>query len=357
MIALVPDWHDAVQWDEFVERQSEARFSHLWHYGAVTECYGYQRHNFCFLRDGKIVAVLPTVEAKSMLFGRRLISQPFSEYGGFLISPDLDADEVSEVFSLMGGYLKQNATCDVAELHGNHGVPMALRDRAPFMGTNPHHVAYLDVRHPQEHLWRNVINHSARKSVSKARKSGVVISEECTDDLIRDAFFPLYLKSMKRLGSPPHTVGYYLACFRLFGSKMRILWAHSGEKRIAALLGFSCGKRINIINTVSDPEYWHLSPNDLLHWEFICTTAREGFDYFDFGSVRYQGQDTFKKKWGCEMEEHRQYFLTREAKPTMARTFDSSGGMMTRASRLWSRYMPAPISTRLGPTIRQHLMR
>ncbi|HEY8612956.1 MAG TPA: GNAT family N-acetyltransferase [Roseomonas sp.] len=356
MIVLHDQWAAQASWDSFVEGHEEARFSHLWNYGAVAECYGYKRQNICFAEGEKIVAVLPTVQAKSILFGRRLISQPFSEYGGLLLSTTLNETKVGEIFGLLKAFLGSNGAYGTLEIHGNHGVRAELRD-ATFLATHTHRVAYLDVRKSEDDLWRNVLNHSARKSVSKAIKSGIVATEECTEELIRDDFFPLYLKSMKRLGSPPHKLDYYIRCHKMFGDNMRILWANVDGKRVAALLGFSCGKRINIINTVSDPEYWSLCPNDLLHWMFICKAAAEGYSFFDFGSVRYQGQDVFKKKWGCHMEDHKQYFLSGSDAPTAAKTFDSSGGLMSTASKLWARYVPDAVSTHFGPAIRQQLMR
>lgn len=356
MITLQDQWADRASWDGFVEAQEEARFSHFWDYGTVVECYGYERRNICFLKGREIAAVLPAVQARSVLFGRRLISQPFSEYGGLLVSSGLSNADVITVCDLLKGFLRQNGRYSTLEVHGNQGIRAELRD-ALFSATHAHRIAYLDVRKPVDELWRNVLNHSARKSVNKAIKSGVVAVEECTEDLIRNEFFPLYLKSMKRLGSPPHKVDYYVRSLEAFGDKMRILWATLEGKRIAALLGFSCGGRINIINTVSDPDYWSLCPNDLLHWEFIVKAATDGFNYFDFGSVRYLGQDVFKKKWGCQMADHKQYFLSGSDVPTTARTFDSSGATMSAASKLWAKYVPDALSTRLGPTIRQQLMR
>ena len=67
---------------------------------------------------------------------------------------------------------------------------------------------------------------------------------------------------------------------------------------IAGLLGFACGTRVNIINTVSDPDHWNLKANDLLHWEAIKRTAAAGHRFFDFGSVRYEGQSTVQEEMG-----------------------------------------------------------
>lgn len=356
MIELHEDWTDHAEWDRFVTGHAQARFSDLWHYGQVVECYGYEPANLCFTEDGRIVAVLPAVRARSLLFGHRLISQPFSEYGGLLLDEGLSEAQARVVFDLLKRSLARGRRGGAIEIHGNHGVRPELREPT-FTGTSPHHIAFLDTHRPADEIWKNELNQGARKSVNKARKAGLVVAEDHSPDAIERDFFPLYLQSMKRLGVPPHRIGYYLNCEKALGAHLRILWAELDGKRVAALLGFACGKRVSIINTVSDPAYWSLCPNDLLHWDFIRRTVDEGYAFFDFGSVRYGGQEEFKRKWGCQMAEHKRYFLTGREAAAPAKTFDTSGSMMSSFSALWAKYVPDAVCTRLGPVIRAQLMR
>jgi len=160
---------------------------------------------------------------------------------------------------------------------------------------------------------------------------------------------------MKRLGVPPHNIRYYLDCERMLGERMQIFWAIKDSKRIAALLGFNSGVRTAIINTVSDPAYWPHRPNDLLHWEYVRNAVERGCAYFDFGSVRYEGQRLYKSKWGCSLIEQAYCFVS--ARPQSVRTFNSSSSTMERLSHVWARYVPQRLADRLGPTIRQVLAR
>ena len=356
MIALHENWTDQARWDDFVAGHAQARFSDWWRYGQVVDCYGYEPANLCFTEGPRIVAVLPAVRARSLVFGRRLISQPFSEYGGLLLDDGLSDEQAHAVFDLLKRFLARGRRGGTIEIHGNHGVRPALREPM-FTATSPHHIAFLDTRRPADEIWKNELNQGARKSVNKARKAGLVVTEDHSPQAIERDFFALYLQSMKRLGVPPHRIGYYLNCERLLGAHLRILWAELDGKRVAALLGFACGKRVSIINTVSDPAYWSLCPNDLLHWEFVSRTAAEGYDFFDFGSVRYGGQEEFKRKWGCQLAEHKRYFLCGQTAAASAKTFDTSGPVMSSFSTLWARYMPQAVCTRLGPVIRGQLMR
>jgi lipid II:glycine glycyltransferase (peptidoglycan interpeptide bridge formation enzyme) len=160
---------------------------------------------------------------------------------------------------------------------------------------------------------------------------------------------------MKRLGVPPHTIDYYINSYREFGSKMIIFWVKKEGTVVAGLLGFACGSRISIVNTVSDPRYWQLRPNDLVHWEFVKWAKENGYLYFDFGNVRYDGQMTYKKKWGCILEEHGNYFICSDENTEPAQAVNSSSAAMKRAAALWSRYVPISVAKAVGPTIRKQL--
>ena len=104
-IAMVNDWAEAKAWDAFVEGHDQARFCHLFNYGDVVACYGYEPVRIAFVRNRTLVAVLPAALTNSLLFGRRLVSQPFSEYGGLLIDTSLDSDDVSHILGLIENYL------------------------------------------------------------------------------------------------------------------------------------------------------------------------------------------------------------------------------------------------------------
>jgi len=354
-IVLRDDWDDAEEWDRFVEHHDQARFCHLFGYAKVLKCYGYTPRNICFVRDGQIVAILPAVRVKSLFFGRRLVSQPFSEYGGLLLDPRLTEEEGAEIFRTLTAYVMGCSDVSLLEMHGNHGVPEGWRERWA-VHSIPHRIAVLSLDRPVDELWRKVVHYSARKAVNQAQNHGILVESECNEITILERFFPLYLLSMKRLGVPPHSIEYYLQLFRVFGDKMIIFWAKHESQTVAGLLGFSCGSRVSIINTISDPRGWHLRPNDLLHWEFIKWAAVSGYDTFDFGSVRYQGQLDFKRKWGCELLEHK-YYSIKADQSARSVTLDSSSDNMHTMSNLWSRYVPISFGKYLGPIIRKQLVR
>jgi len=355
-IAFAEDWSDSAAWNRFVEGHDQARFSHLFAYGDVVACYGYKPVRLAFTRDGALIAVLPASIAGSIFFGRRLVSQPFSEYGGLLVDPELSPDDLHEIECFLREYLARRKSLHMIEMHGNHGIPLELRTTA-FQLQNPHQVAVLSLDRSSEVLWKDVVRYSVRKAVNKAHAHDVEAFEECDPDVIRARFFPLYLESMKRLGVPPHSIAYYDRCSSLLSNRMKIFWARREGKILAGLLGFVCGKRVNIINIVSHAGAWKYAPNDLIHWEFIKWAAQSGLRHFDFGSVRYDGQETYKKKWGTEFEEHAYYFLYANGQNATRATLNSSSPQMAKLSKAWSAYVPPFVAKMAGPIIRKHLVR
>jgi lipid II:glycine glycyltransferase (peptidoglycan interpeptide bridge formation enzyme) len=200
-----------------------------------------------------------------------------------------------------------------------------------------------------------VVKPSVRNKVKQAQGHGVTVSFEADQAALREAFFPLYLKSMKRLGVPPHKFDYYARSLEVFRDDMLLAVARTASGTpIAGLLGFSCGNRVSIINSVSDEAYWNLRANDLLHWEMIRRSAESGHSIFDFGSVRYEGQSLYKRKWGAEFEDHSNYLLSDDKWQVV---IDSSSNRMKQMSHLWSKYVPDAINRHLGPIVRRQLAR
>jgi CelD/BcsL family acetyltransferase involved in cellulose biosynthesis len=343
------EWTDATAWDTFVRAHAESRYCQLFGYGSVVSSYYniYRPRTLAFMRNGDLVGVLPATEVCSVLYGRRLISQPFSEYGGMLLHPELSNEDVQGALHALQSYLARLGR--PLEIHGNHGL-------ASLPGGEPvGQIAYLRLTPDTETLWRNVVRPSVRNKVKQAQTHGVTTSFDNSEATLRQAFFPLYLKSMKRLGVPPHQLAYYTRSLTVFGDDMLLAIARAADGTpIAGLLGFSCGSRVSIINSVSDEAHWNLRANDLLHWEMIRRSAESGHRIFDFGSVRYEGQSTYKKKWGTEFTNHHNYLLPGDRSNVMIR---SSSDRMKQMSHLWSKYVPNAIGRRLGPIIRGQLAR
>lgn len=351
-IEVVAQFDDAPMWDRYVESHPEGRFSQLFAYRCIERAYGYRPHYFGIQSQGRLVGVLPVFEARSALLGRRLVSQPFSEYGGLLLNADLGDSARALVLASMRNFLGAQGFAEL-ETHGNYGCGS---ERLGFSRDNAQQLATLALAGDNDAVWNKSISRHVRKAVRKAEREGLSTCEKSDVTALREWFFPLYLRSMKRLGAPPHSLDFFLHSRAAFGEKMRVFWALHDGAPIAGLLGFRCGRRVSIVNIVSDERAWHMRPNDLVHWEFIKWAVERGCLHFDFGSVRYQGQSQFKEKWGCDMQDSGYYFLAADA-ASVHRSFDSSSRTMALAGRVWQRFVPPTLARIMGPLLRRHLVR
>jgi len=340
-------------WNTFASSHPESRFCHLWQYcKLIEEIYGYRAYGFVVREGDQIIATLPASLSITLLFGKKLVSQPFSEYGGIL-SQGLSSADYAAFFRYLAEFCSEQGIAHV-EMHGNLGVSDEY-GRKYFIQANPYGYAVLKLGSDPEVIRREVFDHQIRKALNKAERSGVKSFQDSSPEIIRDKFWPLFLQSMKRIGSPPHPLAYLIGLKRHFPAELKIFWAEVNGKLVAALMGFVIGRRIQITNIVSDESYWDLRTNDLVHWEFIKWGCQNAYLEFDFGSVRYEGQLRYKKKWGAQLGNSGYYYFT--SMPDSISAFSSSSTIMTAFSKAWGWCIPLSVTPILGPAIRKQLVR
>jgi len=356
MIELCEYTGNLKEWDAFVESHPESRFFQLIGYkNAIEETYGYASKYLLVRNGSEVVAVLPAFILNSPFGNRRLISSPFAEYGGFL-GVNLAEEDVQEIVSQLRATL-QTENITYLEIHGGLGIP-TREMQAAFVEKPMYRYAILELRSADE-VWEEVMDYQARKAVRKAEKANLRAYQEVTEETIRRKFYPLYLMSMKRLGTPPHPQRLFLNYLRHLPENLKIVFVDTqDEQTIAGLMGFVLSKRIHIIHTVSDPEHWDKRPNDLAHWELIKWGCENGYELFDFATVRYEGQARFKKKWGVQLHDYSYYYLFPEADVEKEITpVDDSLWTIRAFAWLWRRCVPLKVTRFFGATIRKRLGR
>ncbi len=195
---------DAGEWDRFVNDHPEGRYSHLWGYrSTLEETYSYRCVYLKFLINGKLCGVFPSM--RRARHGGWLISQPFCEYGGPLtcrLSPDQHRDLTRLLLEAA-----REEDCRAIEVRGGIGCEDAA-GAGGWVKQPLHSYALLNLEQPEK-IWRNALTNEARKGVNKAKKSGLTTEIHCGAAAIQPPFFDLYLDSMKRLGVPPHSQGFF----------------------------------------------------------------------------------------------------------------------------------------------------
>ncbi len=344
---------DAPQWDAFVETHPEGRFCHLWGFRQALEAtYGYRCVYLNIHADGRTIGLFPSIVAKG---GRpRLVSQPFNEYGGPLLENPLTPDAYTQLGELLLPAAR-NAGCECIEIRGGPGCEGA--EHSELWAKRPlHRYAELTLEDPEK-LWHGSLTHEARKGVNQARKAGLRTEIRRGSEAVAEPFYSLYLRSMKRLGVPPHPARLFQNLSRALDGRVVAAWVFSGSQPASVLLGVMSGNRVQIWITASDGNYWSVRPNDLAHWDLIRWATLQKLRVFDFGSARYAGQIQFKKKWGVGFKEYACYLIERNGarEHSVIPSVDSSARWMTTLSRIWRASVPLRLTPLLGAPIRKYL--
>lgn len=339
-------------WDRFVEAHPEGRFCHLFGYRrALEEGHGYPCV-YLEIRSGEeLIGVFPSIAAR---YGsRRLVSQPFNEYGGPLTN-QLTGSQYRELTRLLFEAAVA-AGCGAVEIRGGVGCDQA----AEAGGWGAQRLYSYGVLPLQEsdRMWRKSLTNEARKGVNRAQKVGLTVEVLRGASAIQEPFYRMYLVSMKRLGVPPQPERFFTSLARGVGDRLVAAWVRKGTEAVAVLLGVIAGARLQVYVTASEPRWWEARPNDLAHWDLIKWAFAAGCRVFDFGSARYPGQIQFKKKWGVELQDYSLYVINSPDLTSTATipSVNSSSRAMTFMADVWRRSVPLGVTRVLGPPIRKYL--
>ena len=350
---------DEQLWDEFVISHPDGRFSQTVAYKKVIEeTYGDVAKYIVLKNNDQILSILPIFYWKNIFRIENLISVPFADYGGIL-TKNIKKSE-ADIFINFAKEAIDELNAPFLRIRANINLDKQDYLLNYFIKKKNDQRAVLKLDHPNI-LWKKIFSRSVRKCVNTAHREGLTCKIETSQDSISNYFYPLYLKTMKRFGTPPHSLLYFQNKLKYFSDEMKLFLVKDKDIIVAALLGFAIGQTVQITKTVSNAKYWHKRPNDLAHWEFIKWAAENNFTYFDFGPVRYPNQAKYKIKWGAQLSDNYSYYLFNKklgkADKIKLKRLSASEKLFERYfAKLWS-YLPFSITRYLGPFIRKNMGR
>lgn len=345
-----------VIWDNFVHSHPQGRFVHTTGFKHLIEKIFHYRSSYWFIEEGsEILALIPSFVYQGIIGGKRLISQPFSEYGGLLVKPGTSWEEIKNILEFFSKEVKRfldDSKLDFLEIHQGLDIPSDLENKY-FKKLFLYQYAVLKLDDPVK-LWEERLNYEVKKALNKAESSNIKVLHQANPEILKKRFYPLYLSSMKRLGSPPHSLDYFLKGYEYLKENIELFLAEKEGKTLACLLGWKEGKRVQITDTASDEKSWQLRANDLLHWEFVKWAAKEGFEYFDMGPARYEGQIRYKKKWGCDFYDYNYYYLPADDGFKVKKPLDENNYFIRIISYFW-KFIPTTLTSHVGEFFRKNL--
>lgn len=325
-------------WDAFVASHRDSTNYHRYDWRKVIEkSFG---HRACYLvaRNGnnEICGILPLVLVKSVMFGTFLVSLPFFNYGGLLLSDDNAAPALLDRSQSM---LKEVGATYVELRHLN-----CFREG---LFTKQHKVTMiLDLEKDEKSQWE-ALDPKVRNQVRKAEKSGLQVKTGHLDLL--DGFYEVFCRNMRDLGTPVYGERFFRNVLEIFPDTTRIISILLNDRTVASGLLTWYRNILEVPWASSNRDFRELCPNNLLYWEAIKFSIGNGSTKFDFGrSTPDEGTYRFKKQWGARpVQLYWQYLLQNGKAMPMLSTKNSKFGI---AIKVWKK-LPVSLTKLLGPHI------
>ncbi len=338
---------DPNEWDRFVDTHPEGRFSHLTRYQKVIEkTYALKGFSIGLFTDNRLRGIFPSVLVSSFLSKKKLVSMPFSDYGGMLLAADLElpADRLESVLNSL--LEKSGAEC--IEIRGPYRFGGVAYNRS-LLEYKDCSYATIELENPA--LMERKVRRNVRADLRKAYSGSLMARVDSSEEAIRTIFFPLYLKAMKKFGTPPHSIDFFCNMKSIMGERIILISALCNDRPVAVVLAVKSSSRLHGCYIASDVNYIHMRPNHLTIWELIKWGYNNNCNILDFGVARYEGQKRFKAAWGSVFKDYNYYFYPPNIRLPQVYLRPSA------VNKLWSKYVPNTLAEKLGPFIRRRLGR
>jgi len=290
------------EWDKLVSTHPDATIFHSAAWAKVlNRTYGHQPFYLHISNAAGLAGLIPLMEIRSAITGRRGICLPFSDACPPLVfnvnGSDVAHEEIMRVarerkwkyFELRGGDEMMPTSAFPAETFYGHSLSLAP---------------------PLEDLWHR-FSSSVRRGIRKAVKSGLKIQITADRDSILQ-FFKLHAKTRRRHGLPPQPLAFFLSIYEemIKAGHGFVVLARKESRVVSAAVFFKLGRNALYKFGASDHAFQDLRGNNLTMWEGIKCLAQGGCHRLHLGrtSVDNDGLRHFKMGWGTT-EEKLNYFI------------------------------------------------
>lgn len=295
-------------WDDLVLTNKTCSFFHSSSWARVLhESYQYKPLYFTIIKDKKILVLIPCMEVKSMLTGKRGVSLPFSDYSEPLISEGYSS---KNIFNYLVKYGKDNGWKSLEIRGGN----ISFSDLHPSSSYYGHTLVLSKYDDKIFSTFRN----STKRNIKKATKEGVTIGRHQSLEAIKE-FYRLNCMTRKEHGLPPQPFYFFRKIFEHIISQNKgfVVLATYKDINIAGAVFFHFGDKAIYKYGASDKNHQHLRANNLVMWEAIKWYAQNGFNSFCFGRTELENEGLlqFKRGWGIEERKvnYYKYDITKNA--------------------------------------------
>lgn len=330
---------DEPRWEQFVKENDASTFFHQISWKSVIDkTYGHKPFYLFAEENGEIAGILPLFLVDSLIFGKRLVSVPYSPYSGCCAKSQSVTDALLD------------RAIELSEEFNTKYLELRNVKRILGMPTNDKHVTMiLNLSQGEESVWSS-LRKGMKACVKKASKEGFNVTLDSKDI---KGFYQLYRKRMHELGTPAYKYSFFRNIMDIFPDMTVATIDYKGEVLGTQVL--LCFKKTVIYGWgASSKLFSEAHPVHLLLWKVIQNSIIRGYEVFDFGrSALGSGTYDFKKWWGAEPQPlYYQYHLNKKREIPY---IHPSNPKYNVAIRTW-RTLPSTIVNWLGPFVSKEIV-
>jgi len=201
-----------------------------------------------------------------------------------------------------------------------------------------------------EDLWKSLTT-KVRNKVRKAQSYQATI--EAGEEALLPEFYAVYSRTMRDLGSPPHSKMFFHLILERFPKESRIYVVRYENRAVAASFTLMDRQTVRVPWSGSDWRLRNMNFNMVLYWQMLEESCRRGAKSFDFGrSTQDSGTYVFKKQWGAQEVPLYWHYILNDGAAVPELRPDSPKYRLLVAC--WKK-LPVGIACLLGPRIIRNL--
>ncbi len=291
---------DRPDWDDVLLESGDDCFFHTAAWARTfRDSYGYEPVYFSAFRDGKLALLVPMMDVRSIITGRRGVSLPYTDSCPAFAS---DHGALEGVFGRIADHGRRNRW-RYAEFRG----PGLFPDGTPVFETFATHD--LDLKGPESALFARLKENNQR-NIKKALKAGLSVQVDDSRESV-ETFYRLNCLTRKRHGLPPQPPAFFRNVFERIISRgygTVVSASHEGRAISASMFFRFGGKAVFKYGASDEREHGH-RPNNLVMWEGIKWHREQGCTALSLGRTEADnpGLLQYKRSWGGE-ESRLDYF-------------------------------------------------
>lgn len=330
-------------WDDLLALFSDATFFHTQSWAKVlTKTYGYGPKYFLFYSEHKPCLLLPLMEIKSALTGRRGVSLPFTDFMLPLVMAPLDQEEY---WDELIAYAKKSKWRHI-DLRGDLGFQSSVSVYDSFM---QHDIGLLD--DTEEMFSRFSTNN--KRNIKKAIREDVEVEIRHDMESV-EAFYKLNSVTRKRHGVPSQPFSFFenLLKYIVGEGKGAVVLAKKQEEIIAGAIYFLFRDKAIYKYGASKREKSYLRANNLIMWEAIKWLSKRGCKSLSLGRTEKNNEGLLRYKMGWAPVQKTVNYYRYSLKEKM---FILKNDKAESVSANFFKVAPVPLSNFLGQILYKHV--